>query len=316
MCQVANGLTERGHSVSVVGGAPARMAAELDRAVAHRAAAGVCSGAAALVRQRGVDIVHVHMTAAEAAAWLARPFQRAPVVATRHFARDRGSSTAARALARLTSRAITVDVAISRYVATSISGPSRLIYNGVADQPQASLESRTVVMLQRLDDEKATDVGISAWSSSGLAGEGWRLAVAGVGRAQPQLASLAADLGVTSSVDFLGAVDDTTGLLSGSAVFLAPAPAEPFGLAVVEAMAHGLPVVAAAGGAHLETVADDALLFPPGDAAAAAGHLHQLGRDAELRQRVGERLRRRQQERFSLAHHLDELEALYRSVQP
>ena len=292
MCQVANGLAERGHLVSVVGGAPARMAAELHPTVTHRAAAGVAAGASALARQRGTDIVHVHMTAAEAAAWLARPLQRAPIVATRHFARDRGSSTAARALARLTSRAITVDVAISRYVADSISGPSRLIHNGVADQPQASLESRTVVMLQRLDDEKATDVGISAWASSELAGEGWHLAVAGVGRAKPQLARLAADLGVTSSVEFLGAVDDTAGLLAGSAIFLAPAPAEPFGLAVVEAMAHGIPVVAAAGGAHLETVGDDALLFSPGDAAEAAGHLRQLASDAGLRHRIGERLRR------------------------
>ncbi len=291
------------------------MAAELDPAVTHRAAAGVAAGASALARQRGADIVHVHMTAAEAAAWLAWPFQRAPVVATRHFAQDRGSSTAARTLARLTSTAITVDVAISRYVATSISGPSRLIYHGVANQPAASLESRTVVMLQRLDDEKATDVGISGWAESGLADEGWRLAIAGVGRAQPQLASLAADLGVVSSVDFLGAVDDTAGLLSESAVLLAPAPAEPFGLAVVEAMAHGLPVVAAAGGAHLETLGDDALLFPPEDAATAAGLLRELAHDAGRRRRIGERLRQRQRELFSLAHHLDELEALYRSVQ-
>ena len=36
------------------------------------------------------------MTAAEAAAWLARPFQRAPIVATRHFPGDRGSGTVAR----------------------------------------------------------------------------------------------------------------------------------------------------------------------------------------------------------------------------
>ena len=34
-----------------------------------------------------------------------------------------------------------------------------------------------------------------------------------------------------------------------------------FGLSVVEAMAHGLPVVAAEGAAHTETVGDDGMLF-------------------------------------------------------
>ena len=50
---------------------------------------------------------------------------------------------------------------------------------------------------------------------------------------------------------------DTDRLLASSSVVLAPAPAEPFGLSVVEAMAHGLAVVAAEGGAHTETVGDD-----------------------------------------------------------
>jgi glycosyltransferase involved in cell wall biosynthesis len=314
VCHVANGMVQRGHSVVTIGGAPDRMAAELDPAIIHLAADGPASGARTLARQRGADVVHVHMTAAEMAAWLARPFQRAPIVATRHFAGDRGSSAPVRALAHLASRSIAVDIAISQFVADSISGPSRLIYNGVADRPAASLENGRVVMLQRLDTEKATDVGLRAWAASGLAGSKWRLLVAGVGRQRPILEGLVDDLGVTNSVDFLGAVDDTDALLASAAIFLAPAPAEPFGLAVVEAMAHGLPVVAAAGGAHRETVGDDALLFAPGDEAAAASHLRALAADAGDRRRVGARLRLRQQERFSLARHLDEIEALYRSL--
>jgi glycosyltransferase involved in cell wall biosynthesis len=307
-------MAQRGHAITVIGGAPDRMTAELDPGIHRRAAGGLVPGTAALAGQRGADVVHVHMTAAEVAAWLARPFERAPIVATRHFARDRGSSTAARTVARITSRAIAVDIAISRFVADSISGPSRLIYHGVSDRPAAPLESSTVVMVQRLDTEKATDVGIRAWAASGLGASGWRLAVAGEGALRPELEALADDLGVTASVDFLGAVDDTDGLLAGAAAFLAPAPAEPFGLAVVEAMAHGVPVVVAAGGAHLETAGNDGLSFPPGDALAAATHLRALADDMGMRRRTGERLRQRQQERFSLASHLDELEALYRSV--
>jgi glycosyltransferase involved in cell wall biosynthesis len=314
VCQVANGMTQRGHSLTVIGGAPARMRAELDPGVHRLAAAGTPRGALALARQRSADVVHVHMTAAEVAAWVARPVQRAPVVATRHFARDRGSSAPARAIAHVAARSITVDVAISRFVAGSVSGPTRLIYNGVSDRPAAPLHAGRVVMLQRLDAEKATDVGLRAWARSDLARAGWRLSVAGIGGQRRALEALSDELGISASVDFLGGVDDTDALLAGAAVFLAPAPAEPFGLAVVEAMAHGLPVVAAAGGAHPETVGDEALLFTPGDAATAGARLLDLANDPDGRRRVGERLRQRQQECFSLARHLDELELLYGSV--
>ncbi len=117
-----------------------------------------------------------------------------------------------------------------------------------------------------------------------------------------------------ASVGFAGQVADTDGLLAGASVLLAPAPTEPFGLSVVEAMSHGLAVVAAAGGAHVETVGDAGLLFPPGDVDAAARALRSLADDPGLLRSVGHALRHRQQELFSLALHLDRLEALYRSV--
>jgi len=291
------------------------MIAELDAEVHHRPAAGMMHGTLALARLHP-DIVHVHMTAAELAAWVSQSATRAPVVATRHFARPRGSSPPARIAARLASRSITIEIATSRYVADIVGGRSRVIYHGVPDQPAASLDTSRVVMLQRLEVEKATDVGIRAWAESRLSEDGWRLVVAGEGEQRPKLERLAGDLGVGASVDFVGPVDDTAGLLDGAAAFLAPASVEAFGLSVVEAMAHALPVVAAAGGGHLETVGDVGLLFPPGDARAAGAHLRTLAADPGTRREIGACLRRRQQERFTLVQHLDELESLYRELCP
>ena len=314
VCQVVNELAARGHQVATIGGDPQRMHEELVGGVESLPAHTLTRAAIALARSGKADIVHVHMTAAEGAAWLARPLQRAPLVATRHFASDRGSSAVVRALSRVTSRSISRDIAISAFVAERISGTSTLIPNGVPDQPQADLQSNTAVMLQRLNSEKAPEVGVRAWSLSGLGDLGWRLVIAGDGELRPSLSRLADQLGVAQSVEFLGQVTGTDHLLADASVLLAPAPEEPFGLSVVEAMAHGIPVVAARGGAHLETVGDDGVLFAPGDPAAAAAGLVTLSRDRSLRMRMGADLRRRQQERYSLSSHTDQLEDLYRQV--
>jgi len=314
ICQVANGLAARGHQVDVIGGAPDRMRAELDRNVGYMPAATLVAGTRALVAARGVDVIHVHMTTAEASAYIAHLVDDAPIVATRHFAADRGSSPVRRALARITSRPIVVDIAISEFVARTVAGATTQIPNGVADRPQAPLAVPVVVMLQRLDDEKAPDVGIRAWVRSGLAEHGWRLVVAGSGVLRADMESLVDRLGCRDSVEFVGQVSDTDRLLTEASILLAPAPAEPFGLSVVEAMSHGLAVVAAGGGAHVETVGEAGLLFPPGGVDAAAGSLRLLAGDPDMLRSVGHALRRRQQERYSLALHLDRLESVYRKV--
>lgn len=314
ICQVANGLTSRGHHVVVIGGDPARMQSELSGRVRHHRATSVGQAAWTLMSQRHADVVHAHMTAAEGAAWLARPLQRAPIVATRHFPGDRGTGSVARVLARITTPALSRDIAISSYVAQSIEKPTVLLLNGVSNRPQAALESSTVLMLQRLTVEKAPELGIRAWSASELGTHGWSLVIAGTGQLKSSLIELAHDLEIADSVEFVGQIADTDRLLSESSVVLAPAPEEPFGLSVVEAMAHGIPVIAANGGAHVETVADDGMLFPPGDAHAAASALVMLCNDEGLRRRIGARLRDRQQRMFSLPEHLDQLEIIYRQV--
>jgi glycosyltransferase involved in cell wall biosynthesis len=254
------------------------------------------------------------MTTAEGAAWLAHPFHPVPVIATRHFARQRGSSPVARALASVTSRVITCDIAISRFVADTIDGPSVLIANGVAPRPQAPLAAPSVVMLQRLEPEKAPAIGLEAFARSGLGDRGWRLTVAGTGQLRADLERRARTWGVADSTEFAGYVADTDGLLEGASIVLAPGHLDGFGLSVVEAMAHGVPVVAARGGGHLETLGPDGLLFPPGDVGGAADALRRLADDPVLRLSVGATLRRRQQRAFSLPRHIDRLEALYRAV--
>jgi glycosyltransferase involved in cell wall biosynthesis len=235
-------------------------------------------------------------------------------VSTRHFPGRRGSSNLGRVAGVVIGRALARQIATSKFVAQRISGPSVLLYNGVPPREAADLEARRVVMLQRLEQEKAPEIGVRAWANSGLADHGWHLAIAGSGRLESTIRRTCAELGVSNSVQFLGNVADSDALLREASILIAPAAVEAFGFAAVEAMAYGIPVVAAAGGAHLETVAADGCLFPPGDAEAAGAHLARLGEDIRRRRDIGARLRARQRRLFSLDVHVERLEQLYASI--
>lgn len=306
----------RGLRVQVLGGSAARMPAELAGSGVRWAPAPTPLRAAAALRRLDTRLVHAHMTAAELAATVAA---RAPVVATRHFAATRGSSGLGRAVGRFIGPRLAAQVAISAFVAERVEGPSTVVHPGVpvvGRDPGAPARRPVVLMAQRLEAEKRTDVGLRVWAASGLADAGWELLVAGTGALRPDLEALAVDLGVAGSVRFLGARSDVDDLLASASVFLAPRGDEPYGLSVVEAMAHGTPVVAGRGGGHSETVgvADGAVLVPEEDVAAAGAALAALARDPERQAAYGEELRALQQRRFGPEAHADGIGAVYASV--
>ncbi|WP_263117735.1 glycosyltransferase family 4 protein [Cellulomonas sp. RIT-PI-Y] len=305
---------QRGARVLVFGGDPARMPAEL-------AGTGVGWHPAATWRQarsglRGLTpgVVHAHMTAAELAAVLAG---RAPVVATRHFAERRGSSLPARTVGRFLTARIAAQVAISSFVAERVEGASVVAHPGVPAVPESGVAREQVVLIaQRLEAEKRTDLGLRIWAASGLGSRGWTLQIAGTGALRPELETMARRLGVGDSVRFLGARSDVGALLSRAGILFAPRPDEPYGLSVVEAMAHGVPVVAGSGGGHTETVGSvpGAVLVPADDLATAGRMLAALADDPARRAAYGAALRAAQQERFDLSGHADAVAAVYAEV--
>jgi len=305
----AGELSRRGWDVTVLGGAPDEMRARLASGVAYRPASTVGEVARGLRRAGRADIVHAHMTAAELPAAV---FKRsARLVVTRHFATPRGRSLAGRFAARVIERRMDVQIAISEFVAAATPTPCTVIHNGVVPSDRTLPREAVVSVLQRLEPEKDTQTALRAWAASGLHDVGWRLVVHGRGSQSDALRSLAASLGIGSSVDFTGFVEDARAAIASSAVYVATAPAEPFGLGVVEAMAEGTPVIAADGGAHRETLGVDGLYFAPGDADACAAQLHALCADSHERARIGASLRQRQQALFSVTTHVNHLEEVY-----
>lgn len=313
VCDVAGELTAHGVQVTVVGGDPVLVRTNLPEGVRSVPAASTSAVALALVRLGRQDVVHVHMTAAEAAGVVTRPVHRGRVIATRHFARTRGASAPAAALATALARGISAEISISDFVAASTGPGSVVLHNGVPSRPLAAADRRrTVLVMQRLEAEKQTDLAVRAFARSGLAAAGWRLQIAGRGQERDGVVRVAADERV--AVEMLGFVEAPEQVLSSAGVLLAPAPAEPFGLTVVEAMASGTAVLASDGGAHPETLGPDGRLFRSGDVEDCADQLQKLAADEEGRAAYGARLHQRQRELFDLTRHVVALLAHYRAV--
>jgi glycosyltransferase involved in cell wall biosynthesis len=305
-------LAHRGWAVTVLGGDPRRMRMNLPAAVAHYPAATVLDVARALRMLPRQDVVHAHMTAAELPAALLKRRLGGRLVVTRHFPFPRGSTLPGRLARPLIARQVDVQIAVSRFVAAHVEGASAVIHNGVApSRRDPAAREDAILVLQRLEPEKDTATALRAWARAGLARSGWRLIIHGRGSAEAALRILAAELGIAASVDFAGFTDKPRAALGRCGLLLATAPREPFGLAVVEAMAEATAVVAAAGGAHMETLGGAGAYFSPGDAGACAERLTHLVCSALERREIGAALRARQRAQFTVTGHADQLEAVY-----
>jgi glycosyltransferase involved in cell wall biosynthesis len=108
--------------------------------------------------------------------------------------------------------------------------------------------------------------------------------VGGTGRASPEIAALAEEMGLQESMTLEGYVGiaQLRGLYSAAALFVLPSLYEGFGLPILEAMACGTPVVAANTSSLPEVVGDAGLLVPPGDPEALAAAMTRVLEDAHL----------------------------------
>ncbi len=315
--EVAGEQSRRGHRVHVVGGEEAAMRALLPAAVRFRPGATTVRALLSMAWAGRQDVVHSHTPKADFVAVLGSPLSGGRRVSTRHIAAPRGYGRLARALAPWVERSLARELAVSAFLAGQVdTRPDAVVLNGVrsVSEPAAGApRQRVVLVAQRLAAEKDTATALEAWRLSGLSRRGWQLHVAGDGEERARLEAQARAGGAHAGVRFLGWVDDTEAAFRTAGVLLAPAPAEPCGLSVLEAMAHALPVVASAAGGHLETVGavPGAAMFPPGDAAGAARELVRLAADDAVRRAYGEALQRWQRAELSLETHVDRLEEEY-----
>ena len=146
---------------------------------------------------------------------------------------------------------------------------------------------RVLLMVARLDAIKDQPTLLRAFAMAKL--PGWQLQLVGDGPRRSELEALIADLGLDAEVRCLGRRTDVPELLGQADLFaFSTTAAEGFGIALVEAMAAGLPVMASDVPACRELLADGTagVLVPAADVSAWTQKLESLMGDEGARQRL------------------------------
>jgi len=277
---------------------------------------------------------------------------RAPRVATIVHVRDcLPPGTLTTATMRLIAATATTVVANSHYTAAAMraSAPSAVIevvHNPVdlerwnparidrararADLGQAGERRLLLGVVAQLTPWKGQDTAIEALAQ--LCREGVDAHLLLIGSAKfvarstrfdneayvARLRRLAADASLTDRVSFLGEREDVPALIRALDVLLLPSWEEPFGRALIEAMALGVPVIATNVGGPPEIITDgrEGYLLPPREPAAWAQAIHRFvetpaAGHTGLGSEMGEAGRRRVEQEFTVEHHLAAMLEVY-----
>lgn len=341
---LALGLTQQGHTVTVLTGGSGRFTAELAEhgvpwlAVPHlQSPIRPLADLRALVHLRAAlkrlqpDLVSTHSSKAGVLGRVAARSLGLPVIFTAHgwaFTPGSPRRTASlyrfleRSVARLATRIITVsDFDRDLAIRERVTAPERVvtIHNGVPDiepglraRPTAS--PARLIMVARFEQQK--DHQTLLHSLAGLGDLSWQLDLVGEGPFLPAARSLSEKLGLDGRIRFWGARPDVAHRLAESQLFLLISNWEGFPRSVLEAMRAGLPVVASDVGGVSESVQPGrtGFLVPRGDVGQLQARLRELLVNADLRGRLGAEGRRQYEERFRLETTAGKTIAIYRDV--
>ncbi|MFJ2766280.1 glycosyltransferase [Streptomyces sp. NPDC087300] len=178
-------------------------------------------------------------------------------------------------------------------------------------------EGEHVLYLGRLAETKGVRLLMTAWDELAAdGGVGVPLVIVGTGPLEQEVTAWAAG---RDDVRYVGLYDtaECQKAIAGSVAVVAPSTwLEAFGLVVVEAMAAGVPTVAAGHGAFTELVDDGVtgLLHRPGDAASLAARIRRIAVEGDRNREMGRAARRRYEQGFSPAVGLERLVEGYRTA--
>jgi glycosyltransferase involved in cell wall biosynthesis len=210
-------------------------------------------------------------------------------------------------------------LATSEAVAKATGVETTVVYPGVELSRRVERVPRSgppkVGTVARLEPIKHIDELLKATASIRARHPNLQLEIVGTGSCEDRLRELARSLGIQDSVQFLGWRTDPSEAHRTWDAFAIPSQHEGFGLAALEAMASGLPVVGSATGGLPELIEEgtSGFLVPPGDTTALAQRISQLISEPKLRAKMGETAQARAGN-FSVAEMSRRIEMTYDHV--
>jgi glycosyltransferase involved in cell wall biosynthesis len=276
-----------------------------------------------LVRRRP-ELLHTHLVHAEWYALLAGAAARVPVrFTTKHgfneFREAPYFGVADRAVASLAHVHIAISRGLARYLA-DVEGFQRedfeIVHYGIEPDGEPKPYSGPVPRLLcvgRLIPIKGHIVLLRAFAEARKQLPDLELDIAGRGPLEPALKALVAELGIQSSVHFLGHVSPIQSAIEGAAAVVVPSMGEGFGMVALEAMERARPVIAANIGGLGELVRDGetGVLVPAGEAGPLTDAIVRIAGDLALARAMGEAGRRRALSRFLQKACTERTELLY-----
>lgn len=219
-------------------------------------------------------------------AWLLRR----PVVVTYHtwLTRPDGRVGWQDRLKRLVARFITLNLGVSRAVATSVSPRCEIIANPYRDDlftvDPTITRDRELVFLGRLVSDKGADLLLNALAQLKAAGTTPTLTLIGTGPDEAALRAQVEKLGLAAQVSFLGkrTGPDLVRELNRHRIIVIPSRwSEPFGLVALEGLACGLVPLGSDDGGLVDAIGPCGVLFTRGSAEDLAAKLRDLIGQAE-----------------------------------
>ena len=278
-----------------------------------------------LIRSEQYDIVHFHTKRAHTLSlWLPRGPQCPKYVVTRRMDYPEGKTWFTRLLYN---RRVDGVVAISRVIMNLLIEAGveperiRLIHSGIDPQRfdrcadgSASTEYEAVVgIIASLEERKGHRYLLEAAAMLKRRGHKIKYLVAGEGPVRRQLEDRVKVLNLEDEVRFCGFVSDAPGFLSQIDIFILPSLYEGLGVAVLEAMAAGKPVIASRVGGLPELVADGetGLLVAPKNVEGIVAAIARLADDESLAREMGKKGAALSRASFSLEKMASQNEAYY-----
>lgn len=287
-----------------------------------------------LIRRSHIDLIHTHGYFASTFGRLAAILARTPVVVahmhTTFYGFRKRNILIERSLSYFTDKIVCVSQAVEKFVG-EVEGIKEkktcLLYNGVEAPSQSERKfhvERTsfglsendivAITVASLTRNKGHRVLIDAIRTISPKYNDLQLLIVGDGPLRDNLSAYAKELQLSSKIVFTGQRNDVDLLLKLADIFILPSmEREGLGIALIEAMAAGLPVIGTRLGGIPEVIEENVngLLLAPGNSEELAAAIEKLIADPAIREKMGRMGRKIYEEKFTAEKMVTNIESLY-----